>query len=391
MLGQASSTSGIDVHFLSQVDGDIGAKPIEEQAALGAIEAQAGEVATLFAEFVAGAKTTLDVCIYDFRLDLPSVSNTVVKAINEAAQNNVAVRIAYDKNEQADESILKQFRGAGGDPAPTGTEKFITSAGLHPAVQIKPIAEEAITAGSRIMHNKYMVRDHETDDAAVWMGSTNFTVDAWALQENNIVIITACKELAAGYTQDFNELWKAGALGGTGAGDSRTVTVNDLDIKYAFAPGEGATIETLIATAVASAEHRVRIASMVTSSPKILEALKGRTGHVDLVGIYDYGETQQVLDTWRNYPADAPKVELLETVIAELVPKHSQPFVKEHADRAHNFMHNKIVVCDDTIVTGSFNFSTNATHNAENVISLVEPQLADAYATYIEGLVHRYK
>ena len=32
-------------------------------------------------------------------------------------------------------------------------------------------------------------------------------------------------------------------------------------------------------------------------------------------------------------------------------------------------MHDKIVVADDTLVTGSFNFSANAARNAENVLA----------------------
>lgn len=46
-------------------------------------------------------------------------------------------------------------------------------------------------AGSSLMHNKYIIRD----GSSVWMGSANFTDDAWTLQENNIVQV-ASKELA---------------------------------------------------------------------------------------------------------------------------------------------------------------------------------------------------
>lgn len=42
------------------------------------------------------------------------------------------------------------------------------------------------------------------------------------------------------------------------------------------------------------------------------------------------------------------------------------------------------------IVIGSFNFSSNAMRNAENVLCFTEPQLANAYAEYIDGLVKRY-
>jgi phosphatidylserine/phosphatidylglycerophosphate/cardiolipin synthase-like enzyme len=53
-------------------------------------------------------------------------------------------------------------------------------------------------------------------------------------------------------------------------------------------------------------------------------------------------------------------------------------------------MHNKVVVADDTVSTGSFNLSANATRNAENVLRITSGDLADQYAAYVDGLVQRY-
>lgn len=401
MLTKVAPSNGISVTLLSQIDGEVESKPIEQQATAQAIEAQAIEVADQFVDFVSGATKTLDVCIYDFRLTLPAVSRKIVDAINTAAARGVAIRVAYDANQKSDEEIIKQFQGAGGDPAPTGTEAFL-EAELHPKIETKPIAEqdgkalaagvtaEPIAPGSQIMHQKYMVADAGTDKAAVWMGSANFTVDAWALQDNNIAVLES-RGLTGKYTQDFEELWKSGKLRDTGENDSGSVSIDGMDVRYAFAPGEGMGIRDLIKEVVAGAKQRIRIASMVTSSPDILEALRERIdGGVDFAGVYDYGESTQVLHSWAKYPDDAEKSKLLEAVLAHMVPKHSQPFLQEHADWAHNFMHNKVVVADDTIVIGSFNFSSNAMRNAENVLCFTEPKLAKAYANYIDGLVERY-
>jgi phosphatidylserine/phosphatidylglycerophosphate/cardiolipin synthase-like enzyme len=130
---------------------------------------------------------------------------------------------------------------------------------------------------------------------------------------------------------------------------------------------------------------------MVTSSAEILAALKSQIDSgIDFAGVYDYGQSTGVLRSWAKYPADAEKSELLREILAHMVPKHSEFFDKEHPDWAHNFMHNKVVVADDTVVTGSFNFSASALDNAENVVSFTDPQLAKAYADYIDGLVTRY-
>jgi hypothetical protein len=178
MLSEVKGPRGITVHLLSQIDGQITSAPIGQQASLPAIEAQAKQVADLFAAFAKSATTTLDICIYDFRLVLSDVSDTIVTAINGAAGRGVTVRVAYDANEASDTEIIKQFRGAGGDPAPTGTQVFIARS-LHPSVHTTAIAEETvrdevtdepIAPGSQIMHHKYMVADAATDAAAVWTG-----------------------------------------------------------------------------------------------------------------------------------------------------------------------------------------------------------------------------
>jgi phosphatidylserine/phosphatidylglycerophosphate/cardiolipin synthase-like enzyme len=71
-----------------------------------------------------------------------------------------------------------------------------------------------------------------------------------------------------------------------------------------------------------------------------------------------------------------------------LGPGHS--ITSGKAECPHNFMHNKVVVADGTSATGSFNFSANATRNAENVLRIDNSDLADQYAAYVDGLVQRY-
>ena len=380
----------IKPYLLTQCGVDVVAKPLAEQPHQDRIAGQAQHVADAFAHFVAAAETSLDVCIYDFRLEVERVRTTIVDAINGAAARGVAVRIAYDKSlEASDGPILKQFRTAGGDPAPVGTDHFLReSAGLAPHVDVKAISEEAIDPGNQIMHQKYMVRDRDSGAAAVWTGSTNFTVDAWALQENNILVISHCPELAAAYTRDFEDLWTAAKIAGTGAGNMGSATVAGLTITYGFAPGEGTAIETLIADTITGADKRLRIASMVTSSVKILTAIKGRIdAGRDYGGVYDRGETENVRAAWKRTGQTA-KVALLDAVTAPMIAKPSLPYSPQNA---HNFMHNKLLVADDTVLTGSFNFSLNATRNAENVLAMTDPGLAALIAGYIDDIADRYR
>jgi ribosomal protein S17E len=42
------------------------------------------------------------------------------------------------------------------------------------------------------------------------------------------------------------------------------------------------------------------------------------------------------------------------------------------------------------VITGSFNFSNNATQNAENVLQIESKAIADRYAPYVTALTQRY-
>ena len=53
-------------------------------------------------------------------------------------------------------------------------------------------------------------------------------------------------------------------------------------------------------------------------------------------------------------------------------------------------MHNKVMVLDDVTITGSYNFSRHAQQNAENVVLIQSPALAETYRDYIQGLITKF-
>ena len=54
-------------------------------------------------------------------------------------------------------------------------------------------------------------------------------------------------------------------------------------------------------------------------------------------------------------------------------------------------MHNKLVVADNVVVTGSFNLSNHAMANAENVLLIDDADIASKYTAYIQELQARYR
>ena len=92
------------------------------------------------------------------------------------------------------------------------------------------------------------------------------------------------------------------------------------------------------------------------------------------------------MQQWQAGPS-AWKTPVFRSVAARLAGKRSQPYAP---DRPHDFMHNKVVVADDAVVTGSYNLSHSATENAENLLVIRDRGLAERYHDYIEGLARRY-
>jgi phosphatidylserine/phosphatidylglycerophosphate/cardiolipin synthase-like enzyme len=393
MFSAGLAAGNVQPYFLTQADVNLdGSKPLEQQPGLEQIQDQALQVAGVFTAFIGAATQQLDIAIYDFRLLDGPLTDQIVGAVKAAAGRGVSVRLAYDRVQgAADDATLKAFADAGSDPAPVGTHAFLQAARFPAGVQVRAIEEEAIDPGHQIMHQKYMVRDPGTPGTAVLMGSANFTTDAWGIQDNNVLVITGAADLTAAYEQDFADLWSAQKLAGTGAGDAGSTTVNDTQIGYSFAPGEGVPTEEDIAALIAGATTRIRVASMVISSPKILQVLADQLdAGRDLAGIYDGPEMHNIVRDWQHAAPGsqgAQHLALWETIAPRLVAKASEPFT---AEGPHNFMHNKVLVADGTTATGSFNFSANATRNAENVLRIDNSDLADQYAAYVDGLVQRY-
>jgi phosphatidylserine/phosphatidylglycerophosphate/cardiolipin synthase-like enzyme len=384
-------TTGIDITFLTQIDDD------------AARAAQIQSVADKFAVFVGAAKATLDIAIYDFRLT-GETAETVVNALNAQAKAGVVVRLAYFVPRQH-RSTAAQFAVHGHDPAPPPSPTFLAK--LDPAVRQKGITEEidtqngssgkfdqsieaeGIDGSGHLMHSKYMIRDANGVAPSVWMGSANFTDDAWGRQDNNIVIVQS-PDIATLYQTDFGEMWERERIATTGRNDTGSATVDDADLTASFAPGDGTRIDSMVSDLINGATQSVSVASMVISSPGIMAALSGAMDRgLTVTGIYDGPEMHQVEGAWTRSGKSDDKLALWNKIKPALVGKHSTPYT---AGGAHDFMHNKLVVVDGrSVITGSFNFSTNATHNAENILQIDNAGIAGQYTDYVASLVRKYR
>src|SRR5205807_2000934 len=128
--------------------------------------------------------------------------------------------------------------------------------------------------------------------------------------------------------------------------------------------------------------------SMLITSGAILGALGDLLHHgrvAEYGGLYDRTQMESVFDQWRGTPAEW-KTQAFAAVSAGLAGKRSTPYTP---GGRHDFMHDKVLVADDVVLTGSYNLSNSATANAENVLMIHDRGLADQYSATIDRLAQR--
>jgi len=323
----------------------------------------AEQTARALAEFFAAAKQTLEIAVYDFRLP-PDLNDVVCGALVEAQKRGVAVRLAYN---------LDHAKGAPVPPPP------ITD---PDALEAQPFPTAAIPGVPDLMHHKYVVRDA----ASVWTGSTNWTGDSWTREENVIMTVDS-PAVAALYREDFEQLWTTRIVARSGKVDTAPVD----GMRAWFCPGRGEKLAHRIAKAIGAAQRRVRIASPVISSAPILGTLAqvASDGKVDLAGVVDATQIAEVLEQWHENGNAEWKAPLLRTALtrAPFSGKVTTPYAP---GSVHDYMHAKVTVADDTVFVGSFNLSHSGELNAENVLELTDPQLAERLTGFVDEVRGRY-
>jgi phosphatidylserine/phosphatidylglycerophosphate/cardiolipin synthase-like enzyme len=348
--------------------------------------AQIGGVAARIARFIGEARATLDIAIYDFRLG-DEAAAIITAALRERAKNKVVIRIIYDAATDAGGEVAPTDSPVHleADRKPPGTGSFVHS--LSDVAQIK-----GVTGYRVLMHNKYMVRDGNFAEAAVFTGSANYTNDSWGLQENNLLQLRS-QLLASYFSKDFADLFSTGRIvERTNNDDGDIVPVAGVPVRVAFAPSQSPAIVKEIVGAIAGARQRLFAASVVISSGPILAALSEAIDRgILLGGLYDGPQMDQVKRQWIAAHVGADKISTWEKVSDRLARKNSLPYDRNKPYQPHNFMHNKLVIADDVVVTGSLNLSNHAMGNAENVLLIHDADIASKYAAYVQQITAKYR
>jgi phosphatidylserine/phosphatidylglycerophosphate/cardiolipin synthase-like enzyme len=295
-----------------------------------------GSIEGRLIEKINAAQSSIHIASFEF--DLTPVADALIAA----KQRGVDVRWVTD-----DESGLQADEEPG-----RGQFAMLKKAGI----------EVRSDDRSALMHNKFWIFDGET----AWTGSTNITKSGIFDQNNNTIVIHS-PEVAAIYEREFEEMWD-GKYGPKSPStvDQQSVTINGTPIQIYFSPED--KVMSHMIPYVSSAQSNIRFLAFNFTDDSLAKAMIDRANAgVDTAGIYEKtGSETDSSEMKTFYCANVP------------VRQDGNP----------RFLHDKIIVIDNHIViSGSFNFSSNATeNNDENVIIVDSPEIASLYMQEFDRL-----
>lgn len=294
----------------------------------------------LLIRMIDGATRTLDGSFYD-------IDNAdVVNALLRAKQRGVKVRLVTDTD-----NMTAKNSGPTGPARPAIVA--LQKAGI-------PIVDDK---RSGIMHNKFLV----VDNKAVWTGSTNLT-DSSLYQHNNNALTLSSPQLAASYTSEFERLFTQKIFGPNPARQVPypSVKIGNTQVDVFFSPRGGGQ-QAVLAT-LRSAKKRVLFMTFSLTDDSIGEIVKQKLA----AGL----KVEGVFDSWLG----ASKYSLYSPL------RESGMNVRKDGNSA--LLHHKVIIVDDTVITGSYNYSNNAENsNNENFLILRNsPAIAKAYVDEFERI-----
>lgn len=282
------------------------------------------------AKMIDKATKTLDVADYDF--DLTSVTDAMVRA----KQRGVQVRMVTD-SDTINNVKNKEIQDAFGKLKKAG---------------IPYIGDER----GPIMHNKFTVVDKQY----VSTGSMNYTDgDAYHLNNNLIIINNA--QLAQNYTAEFEKMFVKKQFGPNKdkGVPNPLVTIQGVKVENYFAAEDG--VAQKLIDYVGTAKQSVYFLAFSFTHDGLGQAIEAKAkANLKVGGVFEttgsstpfseYGKMKKVgLDVYTD----------------------GNPWV----------MHHKVIIVDEeSVAFGSFNFSDNADKaNDENVLIIHDPAIAKAF------------
>ena len=288
---------------------------------------------------LADAAMRVDAALY--HLDSTPVADALIKAHNRGVQVRVVTEADnIDKPKIEDKSEIQRSQEVG-----------------------IPVVDDGGDEG--LMHHKFIV----IDERYVWTGSYNTTYNG-AYRNNNNVILIDSVPLAYNFTQEFRELFldaQVGKSAGAFIAYPKITLADGMQVFTYFSPGSD-TISPLL-TAINSAEKSIHFMAFAFTHDTLGDAMRDRfKSGIDVRGVFEKRQTDNPYSEYKTMKAAGLPVVL---------------------DKNRGTMHHKVIVIDEeTVITGSYNFSKNAEkRNDENLLIIKgNREIAAAYLAEFEKI-----
>ena len=209
---------------------------------------------------------------------------------------------------------------------------------------------------SGLMHNKFAIIDQRT----VWTGSWNYTVNG-SYRNNNNALALESAAAAAAYQAEFDEMFERGEFG-IRSSDDGPVTIEHDGGEISILFGSEADEIEALAAEIARAQRTIRFMTFVFSLEELAEAmlLQAAKAEVAIEGVF---EKRNSTASWSQLP----------------VLHCNGAAVRQDGNRY--VLHHKVIIIDEeTVITGSFNFSrSGAERNDENILIIRHADIAALY------------
>ena len=282
---------------------------------------------TPLASAIDASQRTLDIAAFQLN------SKPIYQAIFDAHQRGVAVRIVTDDEHGLDDESNSELRD-------------LETAGI-------PIVSDN---RSGLMHNKFVI----VDERAVWTGSWNYTLNGTYRNNNNVLVLESAPVVDA-YQAEFEEMFERKEFGTRSTDDGvSTVHEGPGEISIIFA-SEADELAALIAE-IQAAQSSIHFMSFVFSLNELSFAMIEKMENPNFVlrGVFEE----------RNSTASWSQLPTLHCAGAQ---------VRQDGNR-YILHHKVIIIDDDTVITGSFNFSNSAAKdNDENIVIIRDGVIAGLY------------
>lgn len=291
------------------------------------------------------ATTSIDGAFYDIE-DLG-----VTAELLKAKQRGVQIRLVTDTDNMVEKADPKKPRQA---------IVLLQGAGV-------PVVDDKRSA---IMHHKFMV----VDGQVVWTGSTNVTPTSLYAHNNNALTIRSA-EVATAYDTEFERLFVKKEFGASTRDDVtpvQPIKVGSATVRIFFSPRGGG--REAVVNELKQAQKRIRFMTFSLTDAQTGDTILDRAK----AGV----KVEGVFDRW------------LAAGKYSLFNKFKTANVEVMKDGNEALMHHKVLIIDnDTVITGSYNYSENAEANNNEAFLIIEhaPAINSAYSKEFDRLDYAAK